>query len=65
MLIGDHEVVYKPEEAIRRATRLMTGLQAEIVPNANHLAQYTAAEVVNHKILTFFAEGSQRVASVV
>jgi pimeloyl-ACP methyl ester carboxylesterase len=55
LLIGDHEVVYKPEQAIQRATHLVPGLKAEIVPNANHLAQYTAAQVVNNKILTFFA----------
>jgi pimeloyl-ACP methyl ester carboxylesterase len=53
LLIGDHEVIYKPEHAIRRASRLVAGLRAEIVPNANHNAEYTAAEVVNEKILNF------------
>lgn len=53
LLIGDHEVIYEPEHAIQRATRLVAGLKAEIVPNANHLAQYTAAEIVNQKILEF------------
>lgn len=55
LLIGDHEVIYRPQDAIRRATRLVAGLKAEIVPNANHIAEYTAAEVVNQKILEFFA----------
>jgi pimeloyl-ACP methyl ester carboxylesterase len=55
LLIGDHEVIYKPEKAIERATRLVAGLKAEIVLNANHLAQYTAAEVVNKKVLDFLA----------
>ncbi len=55
LLIGDHEVIYKPEHAIRRATCLVSGLKAEIIPNANHLAQYTAAEAVNEKTLAFFA----------
>jgi pimeloyl-ACP methyl ester carboxylesterase len=55
LLIGDHDVIYKPEEAIRRATRLVPGLKAEIVPNANHCAQYTAPEVVNKKILDFLS----------
>ncbi len=53
LLIGDHEVVYKPEPVIERATRLVKGLEAEIIPNANHNAQVTAAEVVNEKILKF------------
>jgi pimeloyl-ACP methyl ester carboxylesterase len=57
MLIGDHEVVYKPELAIRRATQLVTGLRAGIVPNANHNAEYTNADLVNQKILDFLTNG--------
>jgi pimeloyl-ACP methyl ester carboxylesterase len=53
LLIGDHEVIYKPEVAIRRATRLVPSLKAEIVPNANHIAEYTAPDFVNTKILEF------------
>jgi len=56
LLIGDHEVIYKPERVIERATRLVIGLKAEIVPNANHNAQVTAAEVVNKKIMDFLSE---------
>jgi pimeloyl-ACP methyl ester carboxylesterase len=56
LLIGDHEVIYDPERAIRRATRLVTGLRAEIVPNANHNAEYTAANAVNEKVLDFLAD---------
>lgn len=55
LLIGDHEVIYKPEDAIRRATRLVPGLKAAIIPNANHIAEYTAANTINKKILEFFA----------
>lgn len=53
LLIGDHEVIYKPEAAMRRATRLVPGLKAEIVPYANHVAEYTAPEAVNAKIFEF------------
>lgn len=53
LLIGDREVIYKPEHAIRRASQLMAGLRAEIVPNANHNAEYTAADIVNEKVLDF------------
>lgn len=56
LLIGDHEVIYKPEDAIRRATRLVPNLKAEIVPNANHIAEYTNAQMVNEKILEFFLD---------
>jgi pimeloyl-ACP methyl ester carboxylesterase len=53
LLIGDHEVIYNADQVIRRATRLVPNLRAEIVPNANHCAQYTAPEFVNHEILKF------------
>ena len=53
LLIGDREVIYKPETAIRRATRLVPGLQAEVIPNANHNAEYTAPEQVNKKVMDF------------
>lgn len=56
LLIGDHEVIYKPEKAIQRAARLVPGLKAVIVPNANHNAQYTAPEFVNQEILNFLAD---------
>jgi pimeloyl-ACP methyl ester carboxylesterase len=56
LLIGDHEVIYKPDQVIRRATRLIPSLKAEIVPNANHVAQYTAPEFVNHEILEFLKD---------
>jgi pimeloyl-ACP methyl ester carboxylesterase len=53
LLIGDHEVIYKPERAIRRAINLVPSLKAEIIPNANHCTQYTAPDIVNKKILEF------------
>lgn len=53
LLIGDHEVIYPPDQVIKRATHLVPNLKAEIVPNANHCAQYTAPEFVNQKILEF------------
>lgn len=55
LLIGDHEVIYKPEDAIQRATWLVPGLKAKIVPSANHIAEYTAADFVNAAILEFLA----------
>jgi pimeloyl-ACP methyl ester carboxylesterase len=55
LLIGDHEVIYNPERVIRRATSLVAGLKAEMIPGANHNAQVTASDVVNRKILDFLA----------
>jgi pimeloyl-ACP methyl ester carboxylesterase len=56
LLIGDHEVIYQPTQVIQRASRLVDGLKAELVPNANHFAQYTASDFVNAKILEFLAD---------
>jgi pimeloyl-ACP methyl ester carboxylesterase len=56
LLIGDHEVIYDPQRVITRATRLVPNLKAEIVPNANHIAQYTASEFVNAQVLEFLAQ---------
>jgi pimeloyl-ACP methyl ester carboxylesterase len=53
LLVGDHEAIYKPDEVIRRAIRFIPNLKAKIVPNANHCAQYTAPEFVNHEVLEF------------
>jgi pimeloyl-ACP methyl ester carboxylesterase len=55
LLIGDHEVIYSPERVIRRATRLVDGLKAEIVPNANHCPHYTASPWINQKVLEFLS----------
>jgi pimeloyl-ACP methyl ester carboxylesterase len=55
LLIGDHEVIYNPARVMRRATRLVSGLRAELVPEANHSAQYTAPDFVNARILEFLA----------
>lgn len=62
LLIGDHEVIYKPAKAIERATCLIPNLKAKILPNANHNAQYTAAEFVNAQVLTFLAEDNDLAA---
>jgi pimeloyl-ACP methyl ester carboxylesterase len=56
LLIGDHEVIYDPKRVIRKATRSIAGLKAEIILNANHNAEYTAAEAVNARIRSFLLD---------
>jgi pimeloyl-ACP methyl ester carboxylesterase len=56
LLVGDHEVIYKAANVIGRAQRLITNLRAEVVPDGNHNAEYTAAEYVNKKVLAFLSE---------
>jgi pimeloyl-ACP methyl ester carboxylesterase len=60
LLIGDHEVIYKPEAAIKRARRWIPNIEAAIVPNGNHSSQYTAPEFVNSKIVEFLSSKEKR-----
>lgn len=53
LLIGDREVTYNPQEIIRRAEQLISNLQGEIVPNANHMAAMSNPEYVNKRIIQF------------
>jgi pimeloyl-ACP methyl ester carboxylesterase len=55
LLIGDHEVIYDSVKIISKAKRVIANLKTEIVPNANHNAEYTASEFVNSKIVSFLA----------
>jgi pimeloyl-ACP methyl ester carboxylesterase len=56
LLIGDKEVIYNPTKVIEIATRKVKGLRAEIIPNANHNAEYTAPEAINNKTVKFLIE---------
>ena len=56
LLVGDKEVIYKPERVIQEASRAIAGLKSKIIPNANHNAEYTAADEVNKEIEAFLLE---------
>ncbi len=53
LLIGDKEVVYKPEEVIERAKRLIPDIESFIIPNASHLAPVDCADEVNQRMIEF------------
>jgi pimeloyl-ACP methyl ester carboxylesterase len=53
LLIGGRSVIYNPDRALRRATRLMPNLEAEIIPDASHALNAEKAEIVNEHILQF------------
>ncbi len=55
LLIGDREVIYKPETTVRKAVRMMPDLKAAIVPGANHIAAMANPEEINKRILDAFA----------
>jgi pimeloyl-ACP methyl ester carboxylesterase len=53
LLIGDREVIYDSDRVFARAKKLLPCLKAEMVRDANHNAEYTAAKEVNQKVVAF------------
>ncbi len=56
LILGEKEVIYKPQLAIRAAKELIPGLQVEMVPNAHHIAALAQPGIVNQRILRFLEE---------
>jgi len=50
-LVGEHEVIYSAEKAVRRLNRVAPGVTAEIVPGAGHDLTFVQAAWVNRRIL--------------
>jgi pimeloyl-ACP methyl ester carboxylesterase len=53
LLMGDNELLYDPHATLRRARDRMPSLQAEIVPNAYHIAAMARPDEINARILRF------------
>jgi len=53
LLIGERSVIYNPQGAYQRAIRLISNVQAEIIPGASHALNDEKAELVNARILKF------------
>ena len=57
LLLGEQEAIYKDlQSAVRSAQELIPSVQIEIIPNAHHVTAIANPEVVNQKLLEFFAE---------
>lgn len=56
LLVADHEVVYRPRSAVRRARRLIPNLAAEVVPEAGHFMSMEQAEIVDRRVVAFLGE---------
>jgi len=52
-MIGGRSVIYDPQRVYRRATRLIPGIQAEIIPDDSHGLNAEKSEIVNERIPTF------------
>ncbi len=53
VMIGDHERIYDPADALQRATELVPGVETDFVAGAGHLINMEQAEHADAKILQF------------
>lgn len=56
LLVGEHEAIYNPQTAVKRATQAIPDIRAEIVPATGHAAIYDRPDYVNPRILAFLSE---------
>lgn len=56
LLIGEHEAIYNPYAALKKAVRAMPHLHAEIVPGTGHAAIYDRPDYVNPRVIDFLSE---------
>jgi pimeloyl-ACP methyl ester carboxylesterase len=56
LLVGDHEVLFDPREAVQRA-RLLPNGEAEIIPDCNHALVSDQTEWVSARVLRFLGNG--------
>jgi len=59
LVIGEHEKIYPPLDAIQSAIRLMPGITTGLIPGAHHIAGVAQPELVNTRLLAFLT-GSER-----
>ena len=55
LLLGDHEILYEADQAIKRAEELVGNIQTAIIPNAGHMVNWEQTELVNSHILDFLS----------
>ena len=53
LLLGEREIIYSPQAAVKRARNLIPRIEAEIIPGAGHAINLDQPEVVNKRMLAF------------
>jgi len=56
LIYGDKECIYNIDLAAKRATQLMKNIQAEIIPNANHLTAVSNPDTTNNAVINFLKD---------
>jgi pimeloyl-ACP methyl ester carboxylesterase len=64
LLLGEHEIIYNPRTALKRATKLIPRLEADIIPGAGHALNLDQPERVNQRILEFLGKDDGSVGGV-
>jgi pimeloyl-ACP methyl ester carboxylesterase len=54
LLLGDHEMMYQPQQALERAMQIFPRVQTELILDAGHFLPADQPEQVNQKLLDFF-----------
>ena len=55
LLIGEQEIIYDAEQAIKQAEELLENIQTALIPNANHMLNLEQTELINSHILNFLS----------
>jgi pimeloyl-ACP methyl ester carboxylesterase len=53
-LVGENEVLYSPQEAVKRLKKVAPGVKTVIIPDSSHDITHSQADLVNKQILHFF-----------
>ena len=56
LLLGDQEVVYDYEAALKRAKDLIPGIETAVIPGAGHALNFDQPDLVNNHILAFLKD---------
>jgi pimeloyl-ACP methyl ester carboxylesterase len=62
MLIGDHDRLNQPK-VIEQAKGMIPHIEAEIIPNAGHMLSMEQPELVDERILRFFAKDNYKMGN--
>ena len=55
LLLGDHEILYEVDQAIKRAEGLVENIQTAIIPNASHMVNWEQTRLAKSHILDFLS----------
>jgi pimeloyl-ACP methyl ester carboxylesterase len=56
LLIGEYEQLYDPAATLKRARQMQPGIEAELVPGADHIASMAQPDWVNTRLLAFLGD---------